>query len=198
VSRMRFWLFHPLIFYPMVLALAVLVIGLSLKPQLMPRPAGAVAGTLDGPAVLLDGDAFNSPVDPPQQYVTVVRNFWGQPQSLRIAVLPGMGDPDAQERGVEIRLAPETARMLANRPLIVEIAYQPLPVTAAPALGVAALGPGPVRWVSRPVPPLSGITRFDLPRTPDLQGIGLRAIHNDSQLAYGVEILSIHISPRGD
>ena len=62
---MRLWLFHPLIFYPVVLGLALLAIGVSLKPQLMPRPAAAVAGQIDGPTVLLQRDAFNSPVDPP-------------------------------------------------------------------------------------------------------------------------------------
>lgn len=196
LGRMRLWLFHPVVFYPLVLALGLLVIGLSLKPQLMPRPAAAVAGTIDGPAVLLERGAFNSPVDPPEQYVTVVRDFWGQPQSLRIAVLPQLGPPTANERGVEIRLEPQTAQLLSNRRLVVEVAYQPLTVNAAQTLGVAALGSGPVRWENRPAPALAGIARFELRPTPNVQGIGLRAVNTDNRIAFGIEILSIRITPR--
>lgn len=196
LARMRLWLFHPLVFYPLVLALAVLVIGLSLKPQLLPRPAAAVAGEIDGPALLLERAAFDAPVDPPEQYVTVVRNLWGQPQSLRIAVLPNHQDPTETERGVEIRLKPEAAALVSNRRLQVEVNYQPLPVNAAPALAVSAVGSGPVHWRQQLIPPLSGVVNFNLPPTPDVQSIGLRAVHVDPNLAYGVEIVSVRITPR--
>ena len=40
---MRHWLFHPLIFYPLAALIAVLVIGISIRPQSWPRPASPVA-----------------------------------------------------------------------------------------------------------------------------------------------------------
>lgn len=194
---MRFWLFHPAIFYPLVLALAVLAIGISLKPQLLPRPASAAAATIDGGSVLIERDGFNSPYDPPEQNVTVVRNFWGQPQSLRIAALPHAGLPTDAERGVEIRLRPDVAQLLSERRLVIEVTYHPLTVNAAPTLAVAALNDAPTHWVSRDIPPLQGRVNFELPRQANIQGIGLRAIHNDDDIAYGVEIISIRITPRG-
>jgi hypothetical protein len=195
---MRFWLFHPAAFYPIVLVLAVLVVGLSLKPQMIPRHPAAVAGERDGPTILLQREAFNAPTDPPQEHVTVVRNFWGQPQSLRIAALPGVGPPTNRERGVEILLTPATARMLSNRHLLVEVTYQPLAVNAAPMLAVAAINANPVRWMRRTIPPLSGIVQYELPPTPDMQSIGLRPIHSDGTMAFGVEIISVRVWPRAN
>lgn len=193
---MRHWLFHPLLFFPLVLALAVLVAGASLKPQLLPRPAAAVAGRADGPTLLLQGDAFNAPVDPPEQYVTVVRDLLGRPQSLRIAVLPRLRPPSSAERGVQILLTPETARLLANRRVRAEVTYRPLAVNAAPSLALAAEGSEPVHWVRRQIPPLAGIVQYDLTTPDDLHSIGLRAINTDPNLAFGVEIVSIRLSPR--
>lgn len=195
---MRSWLFHPLIFYPLVLILAAAVIGLSLMPQMLPRPPAPVAGLIEGDALTLQGAAFDAPDDPPQQHVTVVRDLFGKPQSLRIAVLPEQAEnPDPSETGVRIQLDPQSAAMLSDRRLTVVVTYRPLPVNAASALALSLQGAQPTGWVVRPIPPLSGTVEFNLPRTPGVTGIGLRAISgNPGPEAYGVEIVSIHASPR--
>jgi hypothetical protein len=193
---MRLWLFHPLIFYPLVILAAALVIGFSLRPQMFPHPTAPVAGHIEGDSLLLTGADFNSPTDPPEQYVSVARDFWGRPQSLRIAVLPNLRGPTAIEDGVEILLQPEAAQLISGKPVTVEIAYQPLAVNAAPVLAVSLRGSQPTRWQHRQIPPLSGMVRFDLPATPDVRGVGLRAVNTDRSLAFGVEILSVRVSPR--
>ena len=161
-----------------------------------PRIPAPVAGLIaeDG-ALVLEGRAFNSPTRPPEQYVTVVRDFWGRPQSLRLAVLPGLPLPRPEETGVEIQLVPESSRLISGRRLTVEISYRPLPVNAAPMLAVSLQGTGPARWVRREIPPLSGIARFDLPASRNVEGLGLRAISNDASMAFGVEITSIRLVP---
>lgn len=193
---MRSWLFHPLVFYPLVILAAALVIGFSLRPQMFPHPTAQVAGQIEGDSLLLAGDDFNSPTDPPEQYVTVVRDFWGRPQSLRIAVLPNLRAPAPSENGVEILLQPETAQLISNKRVTVEVTYQPLAVNAAPVLAMSLRGSQPARWQPRQIPPLSGMVRFDLPATPNVRGVGLRAVNNDPSLAFGVEILSIRVTPR--
>lgn len=194
---MRLWLFHPVIFYPLILALALGVILFSLKPQMMPRAPAPVAGQIaEGGVLVLEGEAFNSPTDPPEQYVTVVRDFWGRPQGLRLAALPGLQRPTPEETGVEISLAPDSARLISGRRLNVEVTYRPLPVNAAPMLAVSLQGAEPAHWVLRPIPPLSGVARFNLPPSQNVESLGLRAISNDTSMAFGVEITSIRVAPR--
>ncbi len=193
---MRLWLFHPLVFYPLILAAALGVILFSLKPQMMPRSPAPVAGQIvEGGVLVLEGEAFNSPTDPPEQYVTVVRDFWGRPQGLRLAALPGLQRPTPEETGVEIQLTPDSARLISGRRLNVEVSYRPLPVNAAPQLAVRLQGIEPAQWVRRAIPPLSGIARFDLPASQHVESLALRAISNDNSMAFGVEIVSIRIAP---
>lgn len=192
---MRHWLFHPLIFYPLVLALAAAVIILSLQPQALPRPAAAVAGEIQGRTLVLEGAAFDAPQDPPEQYVTVVRDALGQAQSLRIAVLPDLGAPTAAETGVVIRLDPASAALISGKRLNVEIAYRPLPVNAAPELAVRAEAAGPSPWVTQPIPPLSGSVQYVLPPARNVSGIGLRPLIGGHAMTFGVEIVSIRITP---
>lgn len=192
---MRHWLFHPLLFYPVVFALAALVIVLSVQPQALPRTPAATAGEVQGPALVLQGDAFNAPEDPPEQYVTVVRDLWGRPQSLRIATLENEPAPQASERGVFLALDPAAAALISGKRLNVEIAYRPLPVNAAPELAVSVQGAAPTRWVTRPIPPLSGNVSYTLPAQPNVRGIGLRPLIGGAGMTFGVEIVSIRITP---
>ncbi|MGE0597746.1 MAG: hypothetical protein AB7P07_15425 [Hyphomonadaceae bacterium] len=195
---MRHWLFHPLLFYPLVLIIAAAVIGFSLMPQLLPRDAAPAAGQVEGPVLTLRETAFDAPEDPPEQNVTVTRDFLGHAQTLKIAVLPGLGDPQPAERGVRILLQPSAADVLDNRPITVEITYRPLPVNAATALAVSLQGADATQWVSQPIPPLSRRARFELPPAAGVTAIGLRAVSdNPGPEAYGVEIVSIRAGPPG-
>lgn len=192
---MRHWLFHPLVFYPLALAFAALVVIVSLQPQAFPRAPTAVSGRLEGETLILDGAAFDAPEDPPEQHVTIVRDTLGQAQRLRLAVLPGSPDPRPDETGVFIRLDPAAAQRVSGRPLAVEVEYRPIVVTAASALAVKVEGVQPSQWVSQPIPPLSGVARFTLPAAQDARGIGLRAVSGEGGFAYGVEIVAIRVTP---
>ncbi len=195
---MRAWYFHPLIFYPLALVLAVLVIAVSLKPQAWPRAPAPAAAEVDGETLLFAGEAFNAPADSPEQEMMVVRDFFGRAQALRIAVLPGQPPPTPAEQGVRILFTPQQAALLEDRPAVVEVDYAPLPVNAADGLAVSLQGIGPADWVSQPAPPQPGTLRFDLPAQFALNGVGLRALSQGEGQAYGLEISAVRVTPQGD
>ena len=193
---MRIWLFHPLIFYPLVLIAAAAVILISLQPQNWPRPAEAVAGQIEGQTLVLQGEAFNAPTDPANQDITVVRDALGHAQSLRLATLADLGPPSPNEPGVVIELAPDASAYLAGKRLAVEISYRPLPVNAAPELAIGLAGRPTMDWVTRPIPPLSNNVRYELPAQPTVTGIALRPLLAGPSMTFGVEIVSIRITPQ--
>jgi|CXWL01.1.fsa_nt_gi hypothetical protein len=194
---MRNWLFHPLVFYPVTLLLAALVIALSIQPQKWPRAPAPVAGQVIEGALVLEGAAFNSPDDSPEQELTVVRDFFGRPQALRIAVLPGQPLPTPAEPGVRIELKPEAAALIGENPVTVEVQYNPNAVNAASALAVSLQGIAPGDWVIQPIPPQPGVVRFSLPGSFAVNAIGLRAISDGEGQAFGLEIVRIKIIPQG-
>jgi hypothetical protein len=194
---MRNWLFHPLLFYPLCFLIAAAVIGLSIQPQRWPRQPAPVEGQIVEGALVLERDAFNSPDDPPEQAMTVVRDFWGRPQAIRIAVLPNQPEPTPAEAGVRIELAPNSAEVIGEHPVIVEVSYNPLPYNSASGLAVSLQGIAPAEWVSQPIAPLAGTVRYALPASFAVNAIGLRAITGGTDQAYGVEITRIRIIPQG-
>ncbi|WP_395646223.1 hypothetical protein [Terricaulis sp.] len=192
---MRNWLFHPLIFYPLAVLLAVVVIAISVKPQAWPRPPAPVAAQHAQGALTYAGEGFNAPDDPPQQHLTVTRDFIGRPLTLRIAVLPNQPSPAPAEKGVLILMTPQDAAAVSDRPVTVEITYNALPVNAANALAISLQGEGDASWVTQPTPPLPGTLRYELPARAGVNAIGLRAISNADDYAYGLEITRIRIIP---
>lgn len=193
---MRTWLFHPLVFYPLTALLAVLVIGISLRPQSLPRAPAPVAGQIVQGSLLLEGPAFNSPAGDPAQNMTVKRNAWGEAQSLRIAQLPGRAGPTPRDRGVRILLDPARASAIAGRPVTVEVSYLPSPVNAASGLAISLQGSGAATWATLPAPPQPGTLRFQLPPQANPDAIGLRAIATgEIAEAYGIEITRIRLIP---
>jgi len=192
---MRLWIFHPLVFYPLSIVLALLVIAISLRPQTWPREPAPISGRVVNGALVLDGNAFNSPYGDPIQNLTVKRNFWGAPLSLRVAVQPGHPAPPPTERGVRLVLSPADAQRIAGRALTVDVSYLPLPVNAGSSLAISAEGAGPVNWATRPTPPQAGTLRFELPPQANAEAIGIRAISTAAEEAYGIEITRIRITP---
>jgi hypothetical protein len=192
---MRHWTFHPLVFYPAIALIAALVILISLKPQNWPREPAPTAGAVAGGALILERAAFNAPDGSPDQTMTVVRDFWGRPQALRIAVLPGQPDPSPAETGARILLTPESAALLDDKPVAVEVTYRPLPVNAAQSLAVSLQGIGPADWVIQPIPPQPGTVRFQLPPGFAVNAVGLRAVSPGADQAYGVEIVRVRAVP---
>jgi hypothetical protein len=192
---MRNWLFHPLLFYPLCLVFAAFVIGVSIQPQKWPRAPAPVEGQVVEGALVLERDAFNSPDDPPEQHMTVVRDFWGRPLALRIAVLPEQPAPTPAETGVRIELTPTAAEIIGQRPVTVQVSYNPLPINPADSLAVSLQGGAPANWVAQPISPLASTVQFELPAASAVNAIGLRAITNGADQAYGVEITRIRIIP---
>jgi hypothetical protein len=193
---MRHWLFHPLIFYPLALIVAALLIGFSLQPQRWARDAGPVSAQQAEGALVYTGASFNRPDSSPEQHMTVVRDFLGRAQGLRIAVKPDQPPPTPAERGVRVLMTPEDAARIDDRPVTVEVTYTPSPVNAASGLAVSLQGIGPAEWVAQDIPPQPNTVRFNLPAQMAVNAIGLRAISSNSDQAYGLEITRIRVIPR--
>ncbi len=194
---MRIWFFHPLIFYPLAAVLALLVIAVSVRPQSWPREPAPVAARVDDGALIYSRDAFDAPAPSPDQNMTVVRDFWGQPQNLRIAVLPDQPAPAPAVRGVRILMTPEDAALIESRAVRVEVAYNALPVNAASGLAVSLQGAGPAAWVSQEIQPEPSVARFELPPQRGVNAIGLRALHEGGSQAFGLEITRVRVIPHG-
>lgn len=192
---MRNWLFHPLIFYPLIAIFAALVVAVSIKPQSWPRAPAPVAGALSEGTLVLERAAFNSPAVGAEQEMMVTRDYWGRALTLRIAQKPGQPAPTPAEQGARILLTPERAALIKDKPVTVEVSYLPLPVNAAAGLAVSIQGIGPAEWVSLPTPPQPGTLRFALPPQFEVNAIGLRALSQLADQAYGLEITRIRIIP---
>ena len=192
---MRHWLFHPLIFYPLVALAAAAVILISMKPQDWPRPPAPVAGEIHNGMLVLQGEAFNSPEKSPEQNMTVSRDLWGHARSLHIAVLAGQPDPTPADTGVRILLTPRSAAVLGAGAVTMEVSYRPQPVNTAAALAVSLQGAGPADWVKLPLQPQAGVLRFQAPAGFAPDAIGLRAISDQPGQSYGVEIVRIIAYP---
>jgi hypothetical protein len=192
---MRHWLFHPLIFYPLAILVAALAIAASLRPQSWPREPAAVAAAVDQNTLTFAGAAFSTPAPSTQQNMTVTRDFFGNAQTLRIAVLPGQAAPQPTDQGVRILLTPDDAARLNNRPVTLELSYDSLPVNAAHGLAVSLQGAAPAVWVSQDIRPQSSTIRFELPPQTGVTAIGLRALNEGADSAFGLEITRIRITP---
>jgi len=192
---MRNWLFHPLIFYPLAVAFAALVIAISVRPQAWPREPAPVAAQVQDGALVFEGAGFDAPAVGAEQDMAVVRDFWGRAQALRIAQLPNQPPPTPAEQGARLLLTPEQAALINDKPVTVEVTYTPLPVNAASALAVSLQGIGPAEWVSQPAPAEPATLRFDLPAQFAVNAIGLRALSNGTDQSYGLEITRVRVTP---
>ncbi|MBC7770483.1 MAG: hypothetical protein H7124_17010 [Phycisphaerales bacterium] len=192
---MRNWLFHPLIFYPLALLFAAFAIAVSVKPQAWPRTPAPVAADLIEGSLVFSGAAFNSPAVGAEQDMTVVRDFWGLPQTLRIAQLANQPPPTPAEQGARLLLTPEQAALIEDRPVTVEVSYRPLTVNAASGMAVSLQGIGPAEWVSQDAPSEPATLRFELPAQFAVNAIGLRALSNGTDQAYGLEITRVRVTP---
>ncbi len=191
---MRNWLFHPLLFYPLVALAALAVVGLSVRPQSWPRAPAPVAGEVRGGVLVLERDAFNSPENGPHQSLNVSRDFWGKAETLHVAVMPGQAEPTA-DPGVRVLVGSEGAQILRGGAVTVEVHYRPQPVNTATGLAVSLQGGTSPVWVTQPMQPQAGVLRYALPADPGATAIGLRAISTQQDQLYGVEIVRIVAYP---
>jgi hypothetical protein len=192
---MRSWLFHPLIFYPLAIVLAAAAILVSLRPQFWPRDPAPVAAQVVENALVYAGDAFSTPAPTANHALTVVRDFWGNAQSLRIGVQIEQGQPSPTEQGVRILIEPADAARINGRPATVEVSYTPLPINTSQGFAVSLQGAGPTTWAAQSIQPQTSTIRFELPAQNDVNAIGLRAINDGADRAFGLEITRIRIIP---
>ncbi len=192
---MRF-IMQPLVFYPLALLVAGLVILFGIEPQRWPREARPVSGAVQEQALVLGPAAFDAPSPSPEQNLTVMRDFWGRPLSLRIAVLPNQPAPTPAERGVRILLTPESAAMITDRPVVMEVTYNPLSINAATGLAVSLQGIAPADWVTQEIAAQPGTVRFTLPAQMAVDAVGFRAISDNDDQAYGLEITNVRLLPQ--
>jgi len=193
---MRSWLFHPLVFYPLAIVFAVFVIAASVKPQSWPREPAPVAAVEQNGALVFQGAAFDSPANGPEQSIHIVRDFWGRAQTLRLAQLAGRPAPSAAERGTQLLLTEGQAAQLEGRPAHIQVSYNPLPINMASQLAVSLQGASGVRWVVHDLAPESGTLQFDVPAENGVTGVGLRAVSEADDQAYGLEITRVVVTPR--
>ena len=189
------FLMRPPLFYPLAILLAAGIILFGLEPQRWPREPHAVSGVQQDQTLLLGAAAFDAPSPSPDQHLTVTRDFWGRPLALRIAVLPNQPEPTPAERGVRILLTPQSAELLQDRPIVVEVSYTPLNINAATGLAVSLQGIAGANWIIQDLAAQPGVVRFELPAQLAVDAIGLRAISSNIDQAYGLEINSIRITP---
>jgi len=192
---MRNWLFHPILFYPLAAIFAVLIVAVSIRPQAWPREAAPTAAQVDAGALVFAGEAFNSPAIGPEQNMTMVRDFWGRAQALRIAQLPNQPPPTPAEQGARLLLTPEQAALIDDKPVTVEVTYNPLQINPASGLAVSLQGIGPAEWVSQEAPSEPATLRFELPAQFAVNAIGLRALSTGADQAYGLEITRVRVTP---
>lgn len=192
---MRNWLFHPVIFYPLAVLFAVFVIGVSVKPQSWPRAPAPVTAEVHNGSLVFQGSGFNSPSAGAEQNMFVVRDFWGRAQTLRIAQKPGQPPPGPDLRGARLLIAPEQAAMIERRPVTLEVSTNIIPVNMASGLAVSLQGAGPTQWATQAVPEHAATLRFELPAQTAVSAVGLRALSNNDDQAYGLEITRVRITP---
>jgi hypothetical protein len=192
---MRHWLFHPLVFYPLAIVLAALAITVSLRPQAWPREPAPVAAEIVDNALVYEAEAFNAPSPSPEQNMTVVRDFWGNAQALRVAQLPRQPPPTPAEQGVRLLMTPEDAARLEDKHVTIEVTYNALPVNAAYGLWVSVQGIGPANWSLAPTPPDANVVTFTLPPQVAVNAIGLRPWQEGQDEAFGIEITRIRVIP---
>ncbi|MEZ5958417.1 MAG: hypothetical protein R3C27_14530 [Hyphomonadaceae bacterium] len=194
---MRHWLFHPIIFYPLAILLAAAAIVVSLRPQSWPHEPAAVSADRDGDWMVYERDRFNSPEAGPQA-ITVIRDYWGRPLRLRVAQVADQPAPYGTDPGSQILLSAEDGAALSDKPLIIEVTYNPLPVNAATQLAVSLRSSdgGPSPWITLEAPPQTATLRFTLPARSAVNAIGIRPVTQASDQAYGLEITRIRVQPR--
>ena len=192
---MRNWLFHPLIFYPLAALFAAFVIAVSVKPQSWPRAPAPVQAEVRNGSLVFRGGAFNSPAVGAEQNMFVVRDFWGRAQTLRIAQKPGQPPPGPTQRGAQLLMVPDQAAMIDGRPVTVEVSTNTIPVNTASGLAVSLQGAGPAQWVSQAAPEHAATLRFELPAQTAVSAIGLRALSDNDDQAYGLEITRVRVTP---
>ena len=184
------------VFFPLAALLAAASIVVSLGPMLLARDARPAVGARDGAAFVFAGDDLAHPAPAPHQVFHVARTATVRTEGLRVAVLPGRGEAQPEETGVQVLLAPETSLALGEGPFRVEVQTVPVPITMAPRLAIGLDRGGQMEWRTLPLPAVASTIVYEFPRGEDgafVNAIGVRPAASLLDYNYGVELRAIRI-----
>jgi hypothetical protein len=184
------------VLYPLLALVCAGLIWLSLGPNPDTRTIAAQAGTdIDG-AVAFGAEALSGITADEAQPLRLVRGLTGRPAALRLAVVTGAPAPTAETLGARLSLTPDRSLALSDKPLLLELDAEPFATLGVEAVAISLQdGASPVQWITAPIAPGRGVTRFTLPATPNLQAIGVRPVTAQSDGPRGVTIYSLKVSP---
>jgi hypothetical protein len=97
---------------------------------------------------------------------------------------------------VRILLTQEAAALIEAKPVTLDVTFEPLQLNGASELAVSLQGAQPAQWVTQALPIQGARLRFELPAQSGVNAIGLRAITNQTDQAYGLEISELRVQPR--
>jgi hypothetical protein len=189
---MRRALFHPLLFYPTLAALALMAVLFSLRPA-WPDPHETVMGAQRA-ARAFDYGANNlaATATGPAHVSYIVRDTFGLPQSLRLARTMASVGQDLP--GAVMPLTPEDAAAFAQGPVVADVVYRPIPINTAE--GFSLRWAGTQAWISTAIEPREGQVSLVLPETDTPPtGLEIRIDSTRADYAYGLEILAIRLTP---
>ncbi len=189
---MRLPLFHPLLYYPALAALAALAVMLSLRPSWPIQTLPAQAAVREGPALDYSGAQLAAVVPGGHHVIYVPRDSQGLPTALRLARRMEAAGEDAT--GAVLAFTSDDAAAFVGASVSVDIVYRPLRINSAEGVSVRFAGAND--WVSAPLEPRESQAGFVLPApaTPP-SGLEIRIDSTRPDYAYGVEILAIRLTP---
>lgn len=186
-------------FYPLLLAIAAVLVAVSLGAGVFERPGRAQTATIDGAVHVFGAQALADGMVTRNGHVLhVAREFGLSPRAVRIGARPGMGLPLADRPGAQLLLAPEEGARLQGKALRLEVAFRRLNVTSAASLAIGAETGGPITWITQPIPAENGVMIFDLPATASPPtAIGFWVVNDQADYTHGVEISRVRVTPAG-
>ena len=184
----RSFVFKWYVLFPLLAVAGATAIAASLRPN-WPPPAPLATATASPSGVTAAADALTGLEPGPGHVQHLAYGPRGDVTGVRLARRSDAG-PEASAR---LALA-GSASALAGRPVVVNLAYRPLPITTAEGVGFAWAPEGP--WTSVALTPGEGLARVTLPApSTGPEAIFLRIESARTDYNYGVELVELVLAP---
>lgn len=187
-------------FYPLLLAVAAVLIVASLGFDVFAHGGGAQKAQRDGAAYVFNAGALADGIEPSDGHLFhVTRDLGVSARAVRIGVRPGLGAPTSTGGGAVLLFDATDASAFAGKALHVELNIKRISATTAASLAVSAQNGTATTWATTAIPAENGVMRFDLPASagPPPKGLGLWVISDKMDYNYGIEISRIAVTPVG-
>lgn len=177
-------------FYPLIVAVAVALIALSLGGGTFVQAARPQAASRDGAALVFDPQALALGTQVDRSHVRyIARDYGVTVRAVRFAVRPNTPPPATGDAAIDVLLQPAQTTALVGRPVRVELAYRRFSISAAGAVALR-LDNGP--WTIVALPPQTGPVAVDLPAPEKApERLGIRLISDQNDMNYGAEFRRI-------